>query len=306
MNNTDINIQSSNKSNDNNPLVSIIVITYNSSKYVLETLESVKTQIYQNIELIVSDDCSQDNTVEICKNWIDENKECFVRTKITTVDENTGIPANCNRGVSNAKGKWVKLIAGDDVLLSNCVIDNMEFIQNNPEAFFVVSISEEFGENQYSSNKPKKTNPLFFCSAEKQFKYLLISNWIMAPSVFMNKNAFIKVGGFDESIRTIEDYPLYLRATSAGYRFFYFDKPTVKYRKHENAISNNQKFNRKMIEGRIDILYKYQLPNITFGNALYYWNTFLELKYCHRKTNLMMFLSPLYILSRIKLIFYKS
>ena len=51
---------------ENNPLVSINVITYNSSKFVLETLESAKAQTYQNIELIVSDDCSTDNTVEIC------------------------------------------------------------------------------------------------------------------------------------------------------------------------------------------------------------------------------------------------
>ena len=62
---------------EGNPLVSIIVITYNSSKYVLETLESAKAQTYQNIELIVTDDCSNDNTVEICRKWIEENKERF-------------------------------------------------------------------------------------------------------------------------------------------------------------------------------------------------------------------------------------
>ncbi len=55
-----------------NPLVSIIVCTYNSSKYVLETLESAKEQTYQNVELIVSDDCSTDNTVELCRKWIAE------------------------------------------------------------------------------------------------------------------------------------------------------------------------------------------------------------------------------------------
>ena len=57
------------------PLVSIIVITYNSAKYVLETLESAKNQTYQNIELIISDDCSIDNTVDICTRWLNENKD---------------------------------------------------------------------------------------------------------------------------------------------------------------------------------------------------------------------------------------
>ena len=82
-----------------NPLVSIIVITYNSSKYVLETLESAKAQTYQNIELIISDDGSQDETVELCEKWLAENKDRFIDSQIITVEKNTGIPANCNRGV---------------------------------------------------------------------------------------------------------------------------------------------------------------------------------------------------------------
>ena len=98
---------------DDQPLVSIVVITYNSSKYVLETLESAKEQSYQNLELIISDDCSFDDTVAICRNWIAKNKERFVRIELLSVDKNTGIPANCNRGVKVAKGEWVKLIAGE-------------------------------------------------------------------------------------------------------------------------------------------------------------------------------------------------
>ncbi|KAA6320476.1 putative glycosyltransferase EpsE, partial [termite gut metagenome] len=98
------------------PLVSIVVITYNSSKYVLETLESAKVQTYQNIELIVSDDCSTDDTVDVCQNWLDENKERFVRTELLIVLKNTGVSANCNRGYKVAKGEWIKGVAGDDML----------------------------------------------------------------------------------------------------------------------------------------------------------------------------------------------
>ena len=75
------------------PLVSIIVITYNSSKYVLETLESAKAQTYQNIELIVSDDCSTDNTVEICQNGSKTKNDLFVM-KLITVEKHRH-PANC-------------------------------------------------------------------------------------------------------------------------------------------------------------------------------------------------------------------
>lgn len=61
-----------------NPLVSVIVITYNSAKYVLETLESIRVQSYQNIELIISDDCSKDNTIDICRNWIGKMKNVLL------------------------------------------------------------------------------------------------------------------------------------------------------------------------------------------------------------------------------------
>ncbi len=80
-------------------LVSIIVVTYNSSKYILETLESAKAQTYQNIELIVSDDCSTDNTVSICDRWLHENDFFFFRTKLITTTQNTGVAPNCNRGL---------------------------------------------------------------------------------------------------------------------------------------------------------------------------------------------------------------
>ena len=116
----------SSNSLEKSPLVSIIVITYNSSKYVLETLESAKAQTYKNIELIISDDGSKDGTINICEKWIEENEFHFKRTKIITVEKNTGIPANCNRGVNSSNGEWVKLIAGDDILIEECIEINIE------------------------------------------------------------------------------------------------------------------------------------------------------------------------------------
>ena len=119
---------------DYNPLVSVGVLTYNSSKTVLETLESIKAQTYQNIELIISDDASKDNTVEICKEWVEKNKDRFVRCEILTVPENTGIPANVNRRIAASRGEWSKGIAADDALLPDCIENFINYVKEHPEA----------------------------------------------------------------------------------------------------------------------------------------------------------------------------
>ena len=115
------------------PLVSISVIVFNSANTVHETLDSIYAQVYPNIELIISDDCSTDNTVEICRDWIEKNKTRFVRTEVVTVEKNTGVAGNLNRAEAACRGEWIKPIAGDDVLLPNCIQDCIDYMTEHPE-----------------------------------------------------------------------------------------------------------------------------------------------------------------------------
>lgn len=223
----------------NNPLVSIIVITYNSGKYVLETLESAKAQTYQNIELIVSDDYSTDNTVEICRKWIDENKECFVRTELVTSPLNTGIPANCNRGVRAARGEWIKLIAGDDLLLPNCAIDNIEFSKTtDTKIFFSVRVS--FKDVAGKRIILQKSIPSIFnskiISAHDQYQLALRRLGCPPNTLFINKKVLDELNGYDENFPFIEDWPFLVKITKAGYKLEYFPRESVMYRIHSESI----------------------------------------------------------------------
>lgn len=83
--------------NEDNPLVSVVVITYNSMLYVQKTLESILAQSYSNLEIIISDDASSDETVTFCSQWLQKNGNRFKRTRVVTLSVNTGIPANANR-----------------------------------------------------------------------------------------------------------------------------------------------------------------------------------------------------------------
>ena len=95
------------------PLVSVFIVTYNSSDYIIEALDSVRNQTYPNIELVVSDDCSTDNTVPLVKDWMKSYGSRFSRTEIVVAPKNQGIPSNYNRAVNACHGEWLKMMDGD-------------------------------------------------------------------------------------------------------------------------------------------------------------------------------------------------
>jgi alpha-1,3-rhamnosyltransferase len=188
------------------PLVSVVVVTYNSFHFVVETLESIKSQTYTNIELIISDDCSTDETVRLCRNWIDINDGRFVRAIVLTSDENTGIPANCNRGIIAARGEWIKLIAGDDLLIDSCISNYVSIIQDNDSLVFFSNV-ERYVDDFSDENKlkldcfDKYIINQSHLSVDDQFRILLRVNNIFTASLFYSKKLFDLVGVFDESLR---------------------------------------------------------------------------------------------------------
>lgn len=224
------------------PLVSIMLITYNSSQYVEETLESCLVQTYKNIELIITDDASQDNTLSICEQWLEANHERFVRTQLIKVQENTGISANCNRGVKASQGKWIKLIAGDDILLENCVEDYVAYIQEHPNTALCVSnmiVFNDSGNNKEVSDKYNQITKKFTSkTAASQVKsYLRFPAMLNIPSEFIRAEVIKDLGGFDEEFRLLEDTPFLSKLLLKGYKVDFMNVFTVKYRRHENNIT---------------------------------------------------------------------
>jgi glycosyltransferase involved in cell wall biosynthesis len=224
------------------PLVSIIVITYNSSEFVTETLESIKAQDYQNIELIISDDNSSDTTVTVCREWISENKSRFVHASLVTSEVNSGIPANINRGVDISNGEWIKCLAGDDLLTDVCITEMIQFIAARKDNIQIVSSNViKFSGNSIKNGVITKNPNSRFCSmessAKEQYEMLLRYNRIFAASVIIKKDLLISMNGFDERYKLLEDWPMWLKITSAGNKIFHLDKALVLYRLHEKNLS---------------------------------------------------------------------
>lgn len=238
-------------------LVSVIVLSFRSSSTILETLESIRKQTYQNIELIVTDDCSNDDTVEKVQNWIRENGERFVEAKCLTVAKNTGLPANLNRGLSAAKGKYFKGIAGDDIMTENAIEKYVEFCEKNPDKYPIAKV-HLFGTSENSSmhqNIQKYCDNCYEFAKEdykQQYQQLLIQNRIVAPSAtFYEVQEIKKLGGYDEEYKWFEDYPMNLKIMHAGKSFGLIEEELVWYRISDQSVTASQQRRLKKTEMKL-------------------------------------------------------
>lgn len=217
------------------PLVSVVVITYNSSETVIETLESIKSQTYFNLELVISDDCSSDCTVELCRHWIDLNKSRFFAAILSVSQINKGIGANINKGIACCKGDWIKSIAGDDLLAPDCIAENINYIKQFRDAQVIFSKSQVFNEKGKQNiffNGDLKSD--FGLTLEEQLIRMYKRSFVPTPSVFI-KATVLKDYPYPEKYVILEDYPMWIQLLENGFKFYYFDKVTTYYRVHSSA-----------------------------------------------------------------------
>ncbi|MDD5276299.1 MAG: glycosyltransferase [Methylovulum sp.] len=216
----------------NTPLVSTIALCYNQAKFAVETLESIRNQSYQNIELIIMDDCSTDNSVEIIENWIQETKYPCIFIKH---DKNAGICKTLNEAFSHCQGDYLQIIACDDIMLPEKTTIQVTLLNEQPDNVAVV----------YSDAYLIKDDGLphygWFIQQRRQFidvpsgdiyNDLLKGTFIPAMSTLI-KTAIIKeLKGWDENL-AYEDQDMWLRI-SKKYKFTFSAIPSVKYRLHTN------------------------------------------------------------------------
>ena len=223
------------------PLVSIYSLTYKSSKTILETLESIYNLTYPNIELVISDDASPDDTVELCRKWVETHKDRFVRSTILTVSKNTGVAENQRRAIKACKAEWIKGVAGDDALYPNCVETFMNFVSEHPDARMVVGKTGRFDtfldDDHFIEEHGSRAMPIYKVSTAKQ-QYDILLSWacIDAPAVFYHKSVFEIPELQNCGYMGLEDYPFFLRYTKLGNRIYFCDELVCKYRKSSTSL----------------------------------------------------------------------
>jgi len=241
-------------------LVTIAVIAYNSQKTISDTLNSIVCQTYnkKNIEVIISDDGSKDATVFIAEQWKEKNKELFHSIQITVHPRNRGVSANCDQAWRIANGGWIKTIAADDILIKNCIELNVNYILINKSINILFSnmipFTELGNENIIKHDKSK-----FNCECEMQLKNILRECYLLAPTSFIKRDVLVDVGYCELRYPMIEDYPLWYKCLSKGYKMNYMDKATILYRKGDSLSQQGSRIGNI---GYLKSLYTFQKEKI--------------------------------------------
>ncbi len=221
-----------------NPLVSVCVIAYNSAETIIETLDSIKNQTYSPIELVVSDDASQDKTLELVTNWANENKDRFENVEVISSDINTGVTKNVNRACRKARGVYVKDFGGDDILLPNYLEYCIQYFEQHKEVDVLFTKLEAFNENKII--ELPENYSYFNLSAEEQFERTVRNGipFLPTPTSIYTKRILEQVDYFDERVPMWEDGPMYFKLAENRTRLWLLDFIGVRYRVREKSLSN--------------------------------------------------------------------
>ncbi len=251
----------------NPPFVTVVVLTFNSAKTVIETLESVRTQERCAIELVVADDCSTDGTQDLVRQWVDANASAFVNCHMLFNPVNAGICQNVTRAYTAARGEWIKPIAGDDILMPSALFAFCEAGRRAaPDVGAIIGRVHTFTGNGAERSfgdilPPAGVLEQLQGRAADLLERLVRTNTIPAPGVFVRKSAFEACGGADEEFVHLDDWPLWINMLEHGMRFETIQDVIVGYRVHGGSISARRSaptIDRRYLRDMITFHQRYQ------------------------------------------------
>ena len=219
-------------------LVSIVIPTYNQEKFIRETIESVLKQTYKNIEIIVSDDCSNDGTIQMLK----QLEAVDSRIKLLLSDRNYGIPHNFNKAFDAVRGEFVAFLGGDDIMYPQKVKKMVAVLQSNQSVGLVYSDmlirNSKTGNTTLHSERGIHQQPLDWVLKVDWF--LEKRTGILPSACLARSNYYLQVR-YDERFYlkhelwfTIQDY-----YKSPGMKWVYLDEVLGEYKVHGANFSES-------------------------------------------------------------------
>ncbi|NOT75942.1 MAG: glycosyltransferase [Cyclobacteriaceae bacterium] len=243
----------------NKPLVSVICLCFNHSKFVEEAIRSVQDQTYPNVELIILDDHSEDQSVEVIQRILPR----LTNAKFIPIQNNLGNCRAFNKGLEVASGEFIIDLSADDVLLPERIEEGVTAFQNASvdagvnfcDAELINAEGKSLG--RHSDRFPHNSIPQGDIYAAILRKY-----FINSPTMMMKRMVFDRLGGYDESL-AYEDFDFLVRS-SRQFKFIYTPEVLLKRRILSTSLGSHQyKRGSRQLESTFKICEKAFLLNRT-------------------------------------------
>lgn len=242
-------------------MVSIVLPCYNGAKMIGEAIESIIAQTYTDWELIIVNDCSTDNTLEVAKSYAAKDK----RIRVFSNEKNSKLPATLNHGFREARGEYWTWTSDDNLLLPTMLEELCKFLDENPEVGFVISdlANIDIDGNILSYD-------LFPDNIAEQ---LPLRNCVGASFMYRSSVAQ-KAGEYREDLFLVEDYEYWIRLLSYT-KFAHIPKVLYQYRIHSQSLTSTRQ--KEIAENLLNLRLLYldimekRLANDTQTLSLYYY-----------------------------------
>lgn len=225
---------------ENTPLISVILPVYNRTEYISQAVDSVISQTYDNWELIIADDASNQETESFLKQYTK-----IAKVKVTRNLHNIGLFPNLNKAIESSQGEYIVILCSDDFFLSNCLEDSVNLLLKYPQAGLLLSPLiavdaegnklkcknvEDF--SQFASHTPRLFKP-------SEFLPLLLKSGSINGNItrlFFTKNLHYKVKGFRENWQHAADWEWLYRVATDNH-ILVINKPLAIIRNHQKQLS---------------------------------------------------------------------
>lgn len=195
------------------PKVSVCIPVYNRPVYVAKAIESVLNQTFTDFELIVTDNCSTDNTPEVIKSYAAKDG----RIKYYKNEHNLGVISNINRGLLQARGEYIKFVLSDDKLAPQCIEVFVETMDKHPEVSLITSFTQSFGDSDNIRDRSYFPGTGQLEGKVCQKDLLINGNWPGGPSSTMFRRRDLHLGLFDNRWKYwLGDLDMWLRLLGVG------------------------------------------------------------------------------------------
>ncbi len=213
------------------PTVSIIIPAYNTAAFIGNTLASVVAQAYTDYEIIVVNDASPD-TREM------EPALAPYRDRILYIvlEQNRGLAGARNAGIRAARGRYIALLDSDDEWEPTYLAEQVAIMESDPSLAVVYPNARIIGDHPHAGRTFMDDCP---SHGEPTFRSVLTQRCNIFVSVLARREALLRAGLFEESLRSVEDFDLWLRLLAAGERIGYHRRVLVRYRKRRDSLSAN-------------------------------------------------------------------